>query len=60
LTNAIAPTSANIDIVTGGWRQVRLQDAPFHTPGAGVFSYFSQAGNICFKNAVFLMLGDTT
>ena len=60
LTNAIAPTSANTDVVTGSWRPVRLQDAPFNTPGAVVLSYFSQAGNTCFKNAVFLMLGDAT
>jgi glycosyltransferase involved in cell wall biosynthesis len=60
LTNAVAPTSANIDIVAGGWRPVRLQDAPLNTPGAVVFNYCSQAGNICFRNAVFLMLGDAT
>jgi hypothetical protein len=37
---------------------VRLQDAPFNTAGAVIFTYFPQAGNVTFKNATFLMLGD--
>jgi SAM-dependent methyltransferase len=58
LTNAIEPTAANIDVAAGGWRPVRLQDAPFNTAGAVIFTYFPQAGNVTFKNATFLMLGD--
>jgi hypothetical protein len=58
LTNAIEPASPNVDIAVGGWRPVRLQDPPFNIPGAVALSYFLRVGNICFKNAVFLMLGD--
>ncbi len=60
LTNAVESTSVNIDITAGGRRPVRLKDAPFSTPGAVIFNYFSQVGNICFRNVVFLMLGDAS
>lgn len=60
LSNAVAPTSAKIDIVAGDWRPKRLQHAPLDTPGAVVFNYCSQAGNIGIRNAVFLMLSDAS
>lgn len=57
LSNAIEPAArANTDIAAGDYRPLRLQDAPFHTPAAVVFSYFPRAGNMFWKNATFLML----
>jgi SAM-dependent methyltransferase len=58
LTNSNEPTAnVNIDVPAGGYRPVRLQDAPFNVSGAVVFSYFPHAGNMFWKNATFLMLG---
>jgi SAM-dependent methyltransferase len=58
LTNSIGLVAKdNIDVAAGGYRPVRLQDAPFNAPGAVVFTYFPHTANAFYKNAVFLMLG---
>jgi SAM-dependent methyltransferase len=58
LTNSIEPTgSVNVNISAGGYRPVRLWNAPFNAPGAVVFSYFPHSGKMFWKNATFLMLG---
>lgn len=59
LTNSIGLVAkeANIDIVAGGYRPLRLQDPPFNAPGAVVFTYFPHTANVFYRNAVFLMLG---
>lgn len=58
LTNSVglAP-KANIDIQPGGFRSLRLQDAPFNAPGAVVFTYFPHTDSMVFRNTVFLMIG---
>jgi SAM-dependent methyltransferase len=59
ITNSTEPRSlTNRDIEPGGFRPLRLQDAPFDTFGAVVFTYFPQSGSHLWKNAVFLMPGN--
>jgi hypothetical protein len=58
LTNTIVPIShVNVDINLGGYRPLRLQNPPFSITGAVVFTYFPESANLCWKNAVFLMMG---
>ena len=60
LTNAVTPRlNANRDIGPGEFRPLRLQDAPFRARGATVFTYFVQIETFTWRNAVFLMLGET-
>jgi len=58
LTNSVEPaTLANQDITVGGYRPLRLDEAPFSIPGARVFVYHSQAGGYIWKNVVYLLIG---
>jgi SAM-dependent methyltransferase len=58
LTNGVVPFShVNIDIKPGGFRPLRLQNPPFSTSGAVVFTYFPRSEKYIGKNDVFLMLG---
>jgi SAM-dependent methyltransferase len=61
LTNATEPKDfANREIVVGDFRPLRLQDAPFNTPGAVVFTFFTEEEGLIRKNASFLMSGRRT
>jgi SAM-dependent methyltransferase len=59
ITNFVEPGSqlTNTDIHPGRSRPLRLELAPFRSPGAVVFTYYPQDGARFFKNHVFLMLG---
>jgi SAM-dependent methyltransferase len=60
ITNAIEPkTEANRDIGAGGFRPLRIFDAPFSAPGAVVMSYFPKIPTYIWSNAVFLMPGNS-
>jgi SAM-dependent methyltransferase len=60
ITNSVGlATTANADIKPGGFRALRLQDAPFNAPGAIAFTYFPHTENMFFRNTVFLMIGST-
>ena len=59
LTNTIEPgEDVNQDIPVGDWRPLRLDLPPFSARGATVFTYFVEADNQLWRNAVFLLLGD--
>src|SRR5262249_22978166 len=51
LTNGVEPAErANLDIATGDWRPLRLQDAPFNAPGAVVLRYAVRSETAYFSN----------
>ena len=58
ITNAIEPVAnANVDILPGDWRPLRLDREPFYFAGATVFIYFPQKGSHFWRNGVFLIMG---
>ncbi|MBV9826735.1 MAG: class I SAM-dependent methyltransferase [Alphaproteobacteria bacterium] len=60
ITNNIEPHAhCNIDTPAGGCRPVRLDESPFLTLGATVFSYYTFANGTYWKNGVFLVVGNS-
>jgi len=60
ITNSVIPQEhCNSDIVAGGFRPLRLQQAPFLVSGATVLTYYVSSEENYWKNETFLISGDS-